>query len=127
MEQLEGFGIKGKEKLVCRLRKNLYGLKQDPRQWYKKFESFMTDHALHKIEAKHWVFVKKYHEDDFLILLLNLDDMLVVCCDANKIASLKKALSKSFAMKDLGPSKQILRIKITKVGLNNLATSRQLH
>ncbi|RVX19016.1 Retrovirus-related Pol polyprotein from transposon TNT 1-94 [Vitis vinifera] len=31
-EQLEGFTIKGKEHLVCRLKKSLYGLKQAPRQ-----------------------------------------------------------------------------------------------
>ena len=30
-EQLEGFTIKGKEHLVCRLKKSLYGLKQAPR------------------------------------------------------------------------------------------------
>jgi len=32
MEQLEGFMEKGKEDLVCRLKKSLYGLKQAPRQ-----------------------------------------------------------------------------------------------
>ncbi|PKI36969.1 hypothetical protein CRG98_042670 [Punica granatum] len=30
MEQFEGFRVKGKEHLVCRLRKSLYGLKQAP-------------------------------------------------------------------------------------------------
>ena len=38
MPQLEGFVDRGKENLVCRLRKSLYGLKQAPRQWYQKFE-----------------------------------------------------------------------------------------
>ena len=33
MHQLKGFIKKGKENLVCRLRKSLYGLKQAPRQW----------------------------------------------------------------------------------------------
>ena len=31
MKQSEGFSIKGKEKLVCRLTKSLYSLKQAPR------------------------------------------------------------------------------------------------
>jgi len=31
MEQPQGFEVTGKEKLVCRLKKSLYGLKQTPR------------------------------------------------------------------------------------------------
>ena len=38
--------------------------------------------------------------------------MLIVCHDASKIEKLKKELSKSFAMKDLGSAKLILGIKI---------------
>ena len=48
MHQPEGFVEKGKEHLVCRLKKSLYGLKQTPRQWYRKFDSFMTDQGYHK-------------------------------------------------------------------------------
>lgn len=34
MEQPEGFVIPGKEKLVCKLKKSLYGLKQEIRHFY---------------------------------------------------------------------------------------------
>ena len=41
MEQTKWFVIHEKEDLVCRLKKLLYGLKESPRNWYKKFDSFM--------------------------------------------------------------------------------------
>ena len=114
MEQPEGFVVAGKEHQVCRLKKSLYGLKQAPRQWYKKFESFMTELGYHKAQPDHCVFMKRYAEGDFIILLLYVDDMLIVGNATKRIALLKKALSKSFAMKDLGPAKQILCMKISR-------------
>ena len=107
MHQPEGFTSleKGKENMVCRLKKSLYELKQAPRQWYQKFKSFMVDHAFHKTQADHCVFVKRYDGMDFLILLLYVDDMLTVGQDLKKIGSLNKALGKSFAIKDISPTK----------------------
>ena len=82
MEQLKGFEVKGgvslKEEFVC--------LKQGPRQWYKKFESFKVDNDFHKTHVDHCVFVKNFAEGDFLILLSYVDDMLIVGRDSNKIS-----------------------------------------
>ncbi|KAJ0535983.1 putative RNA-directed DNA polymerase [Helianthus annuus] len=90
MEQPEGFQVKGKEDYVCKLQKSLYGLKQAPRQWYKKFESVMGEARLPK------------------------DYFRSLCKNVERIVQLKKELSKSFSMKDLGPAKQILGIRITR-------------
>jgi len=60
------------------------------------------------------VYIKRFSGDDFIILLLYVDDMLIVGKNVSRIAELKKKLSKSFAMKDLGPAKQILRMRIER-------------
>ena len=62
----------------------------------------------------HCVFVKKFSHNDFIILLLYVDGMLIVGQDASKIDNLKKQLSKSFVMKDLGLAKQIPGMKISR-------------
>ena len=74
----------------------------------------MADHGFNKTQADHCVFVKKYDGGDFLILMLYVDDMLIVGQDPKKFGSLKRALSKSFAMKDMGPAKQILGMHIVR-------------
>ncbi|GJX52528.1 putative RNA-directed DNA polymerase [Tanacetum coccineum] len=112
MEQPEGFQVKGKEDYVCRLQKSLYGLKQAPRQWYKKFESVIGKQGYRKTSSDHCVFFQKFGDDDFIILLLYVDDMLIVGKNIGRIAQLKRDLSKSFSMKDLGPAKQIIGIRI---------------
>ena len=89
-------------------------MKQAPRQWYLKFDSFMTNHGYSRTTSYHCVFVKKYSDGNFTILLLYVDDMLIVGQDTSKISKLKSELSKSFAMKDLGPVKKILGIRIVR-------------
>ena len=89
-------------------------MKQAPRQWYKKFDSFMTDNGYLRTTSDHCVFVKKYPDGNFIILLLYVDDILIVGQDTIKISKLKSELSKSFAMKDLCLAKQILGIRIVR-------------
>ncbi|RVW64114.1 Retrovirus-related Pol polyprotein from transposon TNT 1-94 [Vitis vinifera] len=107
MIQPEGFIVQGQENLVCKLRKSLYDLKQAPGQWYKKFDNFMHRIGFKKCEADHCCYVKSF-DNSYIILLLYVDDMLIAGSDIEKINNLKKQLSKQFAMKDLGATKQIL-------------------
>jgi ATP-binding cassette subfamily B (MDR/TAP) protein 1 len=114
MEQPEGFKVKGKENLVCQLKKSLYGLKQALRQWYKKFDSFMIDHGCRRTNSDHCVFVKRFDDGEFIILLLYVDDMLIVGQNNEKISKLKADMKKHYAMKDLGSAKHILGMSIRR-------------
>lgn len=96
MKQPDGFQVKGKEDHVCRLRKSLYGLKKAPRQWYKKFESVMCDRGDHKTTSDHCVFVRKFSNDDLIILLLYVYDILIVEKNISNINRLKKQLGSHF-------------------------------
>jgi len=111
--QPKGFEVQGKENLVCKLHKSLYGLKQAPRQWYKKFNQFLRNSGFHRYEEDHCCYVKKY-VDSYIILALYVDDMLIVGANMAEIDRLKKQLSENFEMKDLGPTKQILSMRISR-------------
>ena len=53
----------------------------------------------------HCVFVQKFSDDNFIILLLYVDDMLIIGRDITKIKYLKNEMNKTFAMKYLGAAK----------------------
>ena len=89
MQQLEGFIVKGKENLVCKLTNSLYDLKQAPRQWYRIFGSFMQKNRHLKCNADHCCYFKRVGSL-YIILLLYVDGMLVVDANLDEINKLKK-------------------------------------
>nr|CAN77425.1 hypothetical protein VITISV_041980 [Vitis vinifera] len=113
MVQLEGFIQPGQEHLVYKLKKSLYGLKQSPRQWYKRFESYIIRIGYKRCEYDCCVYVKNLDDDSsFIFLLLYVDDMLIVVKSMVEVNKLKSLLSKEFDMKDLGATKKILGMEI---------------
>ena len=113
MDQPEGFVIPGKENLVCRLKKSLYGLKQSPRQWYKRFDSFILSHGFKRSDYDSCVYLKTVN-DLAICLFLYVDDMLITAKDKSEIAKLKAQLNKEFEMKNLGAPKKILGVEIIR-------------
>ena len=74
MDQPEGFIVPGKEDFVCKLKRSLYGLKQSPRQWYKRFDSFMLSHGFKRSEFYSCVYIK-FVDGYPIYFLLYVDDM----------------------------------------------------
>ena len=74
----------------------------------------MLEHGFKRLEADHCVYIKRYDQERFIILLLYVDDMLVVGHDKSIINMLKKDLGSQFAMKALGPTQKILGMMIIR-------------
>lgn len=64
----------------------------------------MENYGFCKTLSHHCVFVKKFGDNNFIILYLYMGDLLIVGQHVNKINNIKKQFSKSFAIKDLGPT-----------------------
>lgn len=112
MQQLEGYA-EDKTK-VCLLRKSLYGLKQSPRQWYKKFDDFLLRVGFLSSSYDSCVYILRREEGCVLFLLLYVDDILIASSSKEEISKLKDQLNSEFEMKDLGNAKRILGMDIVR-------------
>jgi hypothetical protein len=90
-----------------------------------KFDRFITEQGYIKCHFDHCVYFKRLENGSYIILLLYVYDMLVVGSNMKDINVLKKKLSNSFVMKDLGATKKILGMRITRERKNCKLTLSQ--
>ncbi|KAJ4723126.1 Retrovirus-related Pol polyprotein from transposon TNT 1-94 [Melia azedarach] len=112
MTQPDGFQVPGKEDYVCKLKKSLYGLKQSPRQWYKRFDSDMIEIGYTRSPYDCCVYYSKATNGSLIYLVLYVDDMLIAAENKSDVQKLKDILSVEFEMKDLGAARKILGMEI---------------
>ncbi|GJX64779.1 retrovirus-related pol polyprotein from transposon TNT 1-94 [Tanacetum coccineum] len=99
---------------ICLLKKSLYGLKQSPRQWYKRFDEYMLSNGFKCSSYDNCVYYRSYAPSEYIYLLLYVDDMLIACKSKAEIGSTKSLLKKEFDMKELGEAKKILGMEIVR-------------
>ena len=121
MKQPEGFEIHNKgSECVCLLKKSLYGLKQSPRQWYKRFDTFVIESGFSRSSYDSCLYFKGLRSKEAIYLLLYVDDILLAGPDFNEIQKVKEVLSSEFDMKDLEAAKKILGITILRNKSNSI-------
>ncbi|GJT87483.1 retrotransposon protein, putative, ty1-copia subclass [Tanacetum coccineum] len=113
MRQPPGFE-EGTGNKVCLLKKSLYGLKQSPRQWYKRFDVYMISNGFSRSSYDSCVYFKEFAPGMYIYLLLYVDDMLIACKSKSEIEYTKGLLRKEFDMKELGPARKILGMEIVR-------------
>jgi len=101
----------GKEKLVCKLKKSIYGLKQASRQWYLKFNDTILSYGFVENIVDRCIYMK-VSGSKFIILVLYVDDILLATNDIVLLHDVKKFLSNKFEMKDMGEASCVIGIEI---------------
>jgi len=88
------------ERVVCRLIKSIYGLKQSPRAWYGKRNHFFLANGFQRSKQDHRVYIHKFFK---LILLLYVDDLVITSPSLEDVAWVQNCLHEEFEMTNLGP------------------------
>ena len=105
-----GFETHDRESHVCRLKKNLYGFKQEPRTWYGRIDSFLSSLGFTKSKADSNLYYK-VEDGNPVMLLLYVDDLFVIGMDG-LITDTKRKLAAEIEMKDLGMMHYFLGIEV---------------
>ena len=111
MEQPEGYEKKSKtgEKLVCKLQKSLYGLKQSGRNWNAMLHTCLIENDFVQNPADTCVYTKEKHNEK-VILIIWVDDLIIAASNENVLKNVKGILTERFKMKDLGKLRYFLGI-----------------
>ena len=113
MHQPPGFVERGKESMVCKLNKSIYGLKQASRQWYIKFDQVVTNDGFEENKMDDCIYIK-VSGSKFIFMVLYVDDILLASSDLSLLHTTKKMLAANFDMKDLGEAHFVLGIEIER-------------
>lgn len=111
MKQPEGFEEDGKEHMVCKLKKSIYGLKQASRQWYIKFHEVVISFGFVENTVDSCIYLK-VNRSKFIFLVLYVDDILLASSDLQLLHHVKGFLSTTFDMKDLSEANFVLGVEI---------------
>ncbi|KAL0463232.1 UNVERIFIED_CONTAM: Retrovirus-related Pol polyprotein from transposon RE1 [Sesamum latifolium] len=106
---------------VCKLRKSLYGLKQASRQWNQELTSKLLSFGFSQSRHDHCLFVKGAG-NDFIALIVYVDDILVTSPSDVLIAAVKAYLHDLFTIKDLGLACYFLGLQIARLSAGTSLT-----
>src|SRR5258708_4711904 len=101
----------GSQKMVWKLKKSLYGLKQVSHAWYQKAKVEFEKIGFTQCYSDYPVFIYM-NSCKFCIIALYVDDLMVLSNDAKVLKEKKRDLMNFFRMKDLGPIHWFLSLEI---------------
>ena len=114
MEQPDGFQIKGKEHMVLKLQKGLYGLKQASRTWNLLLDNYLKGLGYVQCVSDECIYVKKGGSKAIIIIAVYVDDLIIASNSVKERVHLQNQLSQQYQMKDMGELHWCLGMRITR-------------
>ena len=114
MKQPEGFVEEGKEHMVCKLHKGVYGLKQSGRVWHETLKRELERIGLKAGTADASVFFRFGEEGSAEIAGWYVDDGLLATTSIESMDRLINQIGGGFDIKNLGEPERLLGIKIDR-------------
>ena len=112
IEQPEGFPLTVEKDRVCRLKKSLYGLKQEPRTWYARLNKYLEKLGFSKGTADRNLYLKEIG-NGLLIIIVFVDNIIFGGNDeANK--KFLEDMKNEFEMSMIGEMKYFLGLQIVQ-------------
>ena len=111
MDQAEGFEVPSSSngRLVYKLNKSLYGLKQSCRNWNNVLHCFLLDNQFIQNPVDDCVYIKQ-SGSKMVVMLVWVDDIIIAASDMVLMSETKQMLKERFRMKDLGRPSYFLGI-----------------
>ncbi|CAL9012639.1 unnamed protein product [Prunus brigantina] len=94
-------------RIVCKLRKAMYVLKQSPCAWFGQFIMAMKNNGFIQSNSNHTLLLK-YQKGKLIVLISYVHDMIITRNDKHEISQLQDYLAIEFEMKNLGGLKCFL-------------------
>ena len=103
MDQPEGFATMSgnEERMVYKLRKSLYGLKQSGRNWNKVLHEHLVGAGFDRNPVDHCIYSKQVN-NNLIIFPFGVDDLIVASDDIELMNQFKEGMKRQFKIKDLG-------------------------
>lgn len=111
---------------VLQLNRSLYGLKQSPRCWNKRFNDFIVTLGFRRSLADYCLYTRVI-DDSITYLVLYVDDMLMCSNDSRSMKHIQDTLATEFEMKNLGNVRHFMGLNINVDYEQGVLTIDQSH
>ena len=119
MKQPEQFEVKGKEHLVCKLKRSIYGLKQSSRCWNEALDKHLKKMGFKQSKNDPCIYILNSGGEIFIIAVY-VHDIILAGKTSEHIQKFINAIAEKFDITDMGKLHHFVGIKINYLNSGNI-------